>query len=77
LWGIRKFEYAGRRLNRISKYKFWKDDNHAILLEPNEVEKIDQKLNYIHDNPVRAMIVDNPKIIFSVQREIMEVRKAL
>ena len=43
-WMLNKFEYAGSRIKRNSTYKFWKDDNHAILLEPNEVEKIDQKL---------------------------------
>jgi REP element-mobilizing transposase RayT len=44
VWMLKKFEYAGTRLNRISKYKFWKDDNHAILLEPNQVKMIDQKI---------------------------------
>ncbi len=61
VWLLRKFEYAGSRVKRVSKYKFWKDSNHAILLEPNLVRMIDQKLNYIHDNPVNAMIVDNPE----------------
>lgn len=37
IWMLRKFESAGARLNRINKYKFWKDNNHAILLEPDEV----------------------------------------
>ena len=32
-WMLNQFEYAGRKLKRISKYKFWKDDNHAIELE--------------------------------------------
>lgn len=69
VWMLKKFEYAGSRLNRISKYKFWKDDNHAILLEPNHVKMIDQKLNYIHDNPVRAMIVEKSEdYIFSSAR---------
>jgi len=70
VWLLKKFEYAGKRLKRISKYKFWKDDNHAILLEPNNVKMIDQKLNYIHDNPVRALIVDNQEdYIFSSARD--------
>jgi REP element-mobilizing transposase RayT len=70
VWLLRKFEFAGKRLNRISKYKFWKDDNHAILLEPNQIKIMDQKLNYIHDNPVRAMIVENPEdYIFSSARD--------
>jgi len=70
VWLLRKFEFAGSRLKRIKKYKFWKDDNHAILLEPDQVDIIDQKLNYIHNNPVRAMIVENQEdYIFSSAKD--------
>ena len=60
VWMLKKFEFAGKRLKRISKYKFWKDDNHAIFLDPFWPEMIDQKLDYIHNNPVKAMLVDEP-----------------
>ncbi len=53
---LNQFEYAGRNLKRIKKYKFWKDDNHAIQLD--NIYLMDQKLAYIHQNPVTAMIVD-------------------
>ena len=33
-----------------------KDDNHAI--EIGEYIDIEQKINYIHQNPVKAMIVE-------------------
>lgn len=70
VWLLRKFEYAGKRLKRISKYKFWKDDNHAVLLEPNQTKIMDQKLDYIHNNPVRAMIVEHPEeYIFSSAKD--------
>lgn len=70
VWLLNKFKYAGSRLKRISKYKFWKDGNHAILLEPNQVNIIEQKLDYIHNNPVRAMIVENQEdYIFSSARD--------
>ena len=54
-WLLDRFEYAGKRLKRIIRYKFWKDDNHAIAFTDNKM--IDQKLDYIHENPVRLMIV--------------------
>lgn len=54
-WMLNQFEYAGRNLKRIKKYKFWKDDNHAIELESH---MIDGRLNYIHQNPVNSMIVE-------------------
>lgn len=54
-WMLSQFIYAGKPLNRIKKYKFWKDDNHAVELTG---QMIDTRLNYIHHNPVEAMIVD-------------------
>lgn len=70
VWLLEKFEFAGKRLKRISKYKFWKDDNHAIQLDPLNPEMIDQKLDYIHDNPVKAMLVEEPHhYIFSSAKD--------
>lgn len=57
VWMLKKFEFAGGRLNRISKYKFWKDSNHAICLDDMDTEMTEQKLEYIHNNPVEAMLV--------------------
>jgi putative transposase len=58
-WMLYRFSFAGKYTNRIKNYKFWQDTNHAILLDKNDI--IDQKINYIHQNPVRAMIVRNPE----------------
>ncbi|MFY9153923.1 MAG: transposase [Prolixibacteraceae bacterium] len=54
-WMLYRFEFAGKFDNRISKYRFWQDTNHAIELDRNTL--IEQKINYIHDNPVRSLIV--------------------
>ena len=54
-WLLYRFEFAGKYDNRIKKYKFWQETNHAVLLDNNEM--IDQRVNYIHENPVRALIV--------------------
>lgn len=54
-WMLYRFEFAGKYDNRISKYRFWQDTNHAIQLDNSKL--IDQKINYTHENPVRAMIV--------------------
>ena len=39
-----------------SQYQFWQHDNHPIEVWSNEF--IDQKINYIHMNPVKAGLVD-------------------
>ena len=39
----------------LYKYRFWQDKSHPIELTTNEM--IEQRMNYIHENPVRAGIV--------------------
>lgn len=55
-WLLRAFEKAGEKLRRISHYKVWQDGNHPIELESNKF--LEQKVDYIHNNPVAAEIVD-------------------
>lgn len=63
-WMLDRFEFAGKFDRRIKKYKFWQETNHAVLLDTNLM--IDQRINYIHENPVRALIVAHPhEYIFS------------
>jgi len=58
-WLLNKFEFAGRYLERIENYKVWQDGYHAVELTSNKFTH--QKLNYIHQNPVRAGIVSEPE----------------
>ncbi|HEY5511557.1 MAG TPA: transposase [Prolixibacteraceae bacterium] len=55
VWMLDQFFYAGKYDKRITTYKFWQEGYHAIQLESNEL--IDQKIDYVHQNPVRALIV--------------------
>jgi putative transposase len=57
-WLLDKFAFAGKPLQRITNYKFWQDGSHAKECSSNEF--LHQKLNYIHQNPVDAMIVNEP-----------------
>lgn len=71
-WMLNQFEYAGKHLNRIKKYKFWKDDNHAIELESH---MMDRRLAYVHNNPVEGMIVEEPEhYLFSSARDYCGVQ---
>jgi REP element-mobilizing transposase RayT len=58
-WMLNRFEYAGRNDKKIKNYRFWQEGNDAqeIFLQ----DYFNQKLNYIHQNPVRAEIVNNPE----------------
>lgn len=58
-WLLNMFEYAAKKHKRNSNYQVWTHDNHAELIYSNKF--IEQKLNYIHMNPVKAGIVRNPE----------------
>ena len=57
-WLLEHFETAGKDLKRISGYKVWKDGNRPKELFSNHF--MQQKLDYIHQNPVLDEIVDEP-----------------
>ena len=54
-WLLMKFSYAANRIKRGVNYKFWKDGFHPVLLDT--FRKIEQRVNYIHYNPVAARFV--------------------
>ena len=58
-WMLNQFEFAAKKHSRNQKFQFWTHENHAIeLLKP---EFTSEKVDYIHNNPVRAGIVSNPE----------------
>lgn len=57
-WLLNMFSRAGRDLKRVKNFKVWQDGNHSMqLMTPWFSE---QKLNYIHMNPVKDEIVVEP-----------------
>lgn len=58
-WLIKRFEFRSAINNRVTGCKFWQDDNHVENIFTYDFYK--QKLNYIHQNPVRQEIVDRPE----------------
>jgi len=55
-WMLKLFKYYAKYNKNNTKYQFWKQDNRPIEL--SSPKWINQKLAYIHLNPVRAGIVD-------------------
>ena len=58
-WMLKRFEFAARKNSRDSFYQFWQQNNHAEIILTHDF--FCQKLNYIHQNPVRAGWVDKPE----------------
>ncbi|MDE5423150.1 transposase [Ancylomarina sp. DW003] len=56
-WMLDRFRFAGKFKKNVT-YKFWQDGNEAKEIHTSEF--LIQKLEYIHNNPVKAEIVDNP-----------------
>jgi REP element-mobilizing transposase RayT len=58
-WLLWMFERAGRKNPTTTQYQFWQQHNKPIELWSTPVIK--QKMDYIHDNPVKAGFVANPE----------------
>ena len=70
-WLLDKFNFEARRTNRAENFKIWQDDNH-----PLDLQDIDpyQKLHYIHENPVKANIVEFPEhYIYSSAKDYLGI----
>lgn len=55
-WLLMIFKYHAKFNKRVEKFQFWTHENHAVELTNNEM--IDSRVNYIHQNPVRAGYVE-------------------
>ncbi|MCB0396371.1 MAG: transposase [Flavobacteriales bacterium] len=58
-WMMMIFRYAARGHNRNKTFQVWTHENHAELIYSNKF--IEQKIEYIHNNPVRAGLVEKPE----------------
>ena len=54
-WLLKQFEEAAEKSSNVNQYQLWRHDNKPIELWSNKV--IDEKLNYIHNNPVEEGLV--------------------
>ena len=69
-WMLNLFEFAAKQHKRNEKYQIWTHENHAELIYSDKF--IFQKISYIHENPVRAGIVENPEdYLYSSARDFV------
>ena len=55
-WMLNLFEFSAKQHKRNEKYQVWTHENHAEIVYGNQF--MDSKINYIHENPVCAGIVE-------------------
>ncbi len=74
-WMIWMMQRAGKKKSNNKDFQFWQQHNHPIELASNEL--IEQRLDYIHNNPVKAGFVETPSDwLYSSARDY-EGRKGL
>ncbi len=59
VWMLNIFSFTGHNNNKNKYFQFWKQDYHPIELENDY--KLQQRLNYLHENPVRSGLVWEPQ----------------
>lgn len=58
-WMLNLFWYAGKNNKKIKYFKVWQDGNDAQ--EIHTTYFLEEKMNYIHNNPVKAELVGRPE----------------
>lgn len=72
-WMLHRFSWNAAQHNRNESHQLWTHENHAIEITSQKF--FQQKLNYIHQNPVRAGWVEREEdYIYSSAKAILEGR---
>ena len=66
-WILERFKFNASQRKSNKNFQVWTHENHAILLYSNEF--IRDKIEYIHNNPVKAGIVEKTEdYLYSIAR---------
>ena len=66
-WMLMYFNNEKEKVNEKSYFKFWQEGNHSEEINTNKF--FNEKLDYIHNNPVKELIVERPEdYLFSSAR---------
>ncbi len=72
-WMLHLFKYYAKYQKQNTKYQFWQKTNHPIELFSAKV--IQQKIDYIHQNPVETGIVNEAQnYIYSSANPFSEIK---
>jgi REP element-mobilizing transposase RayT len=58
-WMLNAFRQYGEENKSNYQYQFWQHENHPVLLDSAEI--LEQRMTYLHENPVRAGFVALPE----------------
>ncbi len=58
-WMLNLMKEVGSNNNNNKSFQLWQQHNHPLILNTNSI--FEQKMKYIHNNPVKAGFVDKPE----------------
>ena len=61
-WMLECLRKSGENRTGLTNYKFWQEGNHAEEISSNNF--FSEKLEYIHNNPVEELFIENPEDYF-------------
>lgn len=72
-WLLHMFKFYGKGNSQNEEFQFWQNGNHATALWSSEVIK--QKMDYLHNNPVKQGIVAKPEdYLYSSANEFSDIK---
>jgi len=75
-WMLNIFRMAAKESKKHMNYKFWQNEYHPVELVDNYM--IEQKLDYVHENPVKEGIVERPEdYLYSSARDYAGIKGLL
>lgn len=74
-WMLQRFEEYSRSLRRLEKFHLWQNCSSPLRIDHEQPRLLMDRINHIHENPVREAIVDQPEAyLFSSARDYAGIR---
>jgi len=71
-WMLNRFSFNARQHSTNTTYQVWTHENHAVYLYSPKF--IREKIDYLHNNPVRAGLVEKPEdYLYSSARNYADI----
>lgn len=59
-WMLERFELCSKSLKKLEKFQLWQDCSNPVFIDFKQVYKLQERILYVHENPVRDKIVYRP-----------------
>ncbi|MFT3826134.1 MAG: transposase [Chitinophagaceae bacterium] len=74
-WMLQRFEQFSHNLKKIERFQLWQSCSNPVFIDFKQVFKLQERLLYIHENPVRDKITASPQdYVFSSAGDYAGVR---